>query len=259
MSLQLAPTFAARLREASGPLAGQWICSGSPLVAEIVAGSGAPWVLIDMEHSPNDLTSVLPQLQAVAGYPTTPMVRVPSGDHVVIKQVLDLGVQNILVPMVNSADEAETLVQAVRYPPHGIRGIGSALARSGRWGRVEGYLTDAAEHVSLFVQVETSEAVANAGEIAAVPGVDGVFVGPADLAASMGVIGQQGHPDVVAAVEQTFRAVHAAGKPVGVNAFDPSVAARYAEAGVDFLLVGADVSILARGSEKLAADWGHSI
>lgn len=258
MSLQLAPTFAQRLREASVPLAGQWICSGSPLVAEIIAGSGTPWVLIDMEHSPNGLESVLPQLQAVAAYPTTAMVRVPYGDHVTIKQVLDLGAQNILVPMVNTAEQAQALVQAVRYPPHGIRGIGSALARSGRWGRVEGYLKDAAEHVSLFVQVETAEAVENAAEIATVDGVDGVFVGPADLAASMGLIGQQAHPDVLAAVHRTFAAVKAAGKPVGVNAFDEKLAREYADAGADFLLVGADVTLLARGSEKLASQWGHS-
>lgn len=255
MSLQLAETFAARLARSSGPLAGQWVCSGSPLVAEIIAGSGTPWVLIDMEHSPNGLESVLAQLQAVAAYDTTPMVRVPFGDHVVIKQVLDTGAQNILVPMVNTADEAKALVAAVRYPPHGIRGIGSALARSGRWGRVEDYLVNANDHVSLFVQVETAEAVENAAEIAAVDGIDGVFVGPADLAASMGHIGQQAHPEVTDAVKRTFAAVQESGKPVGVNAFDPQLARDYAAAGVNFLLVGADVTLLARGSEKLASDW----
>lgn len=256
MPLRLSPTFRERLAAASGPLAGIWVCSGSPLVAEIVAGSGTDWVLIDMEHSPNGLDSVLAQLQAVAAYPATPVVRVPIGDTVTLKQVLDLGAQNVLVPMVSSAAQARELVAAVRYPPRGVRGVGSALARSARWNRVDDYLADADAHVSLFVQVETAEAVDAAGEIAAVDGVDGVFVGPSDLAASMGLLGQQTHPDVVAAVRRAFDAVRAAGTPVGVNAFDPDAAQAYVEAGASFLLVGADVALLARGSEALAARWG---
>lgn len=253
MSLRLTPTFRDRLAGADRPLAGIWLCSGSPLVAEICAGSGLDWTLIDMEHAPNGLESVLTQLQVVAGYPITPMVRVPVGDAVIIKQVLDLGAQNILVPMVNSAADAEAAVAAVRYPPRGRRGVGSALGRSARWNRVEGYLAEADQHVSLFVQVETADAVAAAGEIATVDGVDGVFVGPSDLAASMGLLGQQTHPDVVAAVHATFDAVRGAGKPVGVNAFDPAVADGYLAAGASFVLVGADVGLLARGSEALAA------
>ena len=211
------------------------------------------WVLIDMEHSPNGLESVLGQLQAVAAYPVTPVVRVPIGDVVTIKQVLDLGAQNILVPMVSSAEDARAAVEAVRYPPRGRRGVGSALARSARWNRVDAYLANADTHVSLFVQIETAEGVDAAADIAAVDGVDGVFVGPADLAASMGVLGQQTHPDVVAAVLRTFEAVRGAGKPVGVNAFDPTAADRYMAAGASFVLVGADVALLARGSEALAA------
>ena len=237
------------------PLAGMWVCSGSPLVAEICAGAGLDWLLIDMEHSPNGLESVLAQLQAAAAYPVTPVVRVPVNDTVVLKQVLDLGAQTVLVPMVSSAQEAQAAVEAVRYPPRGRRGVGSALARSARWNRIEGYLTSADDHVSLFVQIETAAGVEAAGEIAAVDGVDGVFVGPSDLAASMGVIGQQSHPDVVAAVRRTFEAVRGAGKPVGVNAFDPQVARGYADDGAQFILVGADVALLARGSEALAAQW----
>lgn len=253
MSLRLAPTFRDRLTTASRPLVGMWVCSGSPLVAEICAGAGLDWLLVDLEHSPNGLESTLAQLQAIAPYPVTPMVRVPIGDLVAIKQVLDLGAQNILVPMVSSADDARAAVEAVRYPPRGKRGVGSALARSARWNRVDSYLQDADEHVSLFVQIETSAAVAAAAEIAAVDGVDGVFVGPSDLAASMGLLGEQTHPDVEAAVLRTFQAVAAAGKPVGVNAFDPAVADRYLAAGASFVLVGADVALLARGSEALAA------
>lgn len=248
-------TFRDALATASRPLAGVWACSGSPLVAEILAGAGMDWMLIDMEHSPNALESTLAQLQAVAASATTPLVRVPSGDTVTIKQVLDLGAQNLLVPMISSAADAEDVVAAVRYPPRGRRGVGSALARSARWNRVEDYLQNADAYVSLFVQVETAAAVEAAGEIAAVDGVDGVFVGPSDLAASMGLLGQQSHPDVTAAVIRTFDAVRAAGKPVGVNAFDPAVAQGYLDAGASFVLVGADVALLARGSEALAARW----
>lgn len=253
MPLRLSPTFRDAMAGAHRPLAGMWICSGSPLIAEICAGSGLDWVLIDMEHSPNGLESVLAQLQAVAAYPVAPVVRVPIGDVVTIKQVLDLGAQNLLVPMVSTRAEAEAAVAAVRYPPRGTRGVGSALARSARWNRVGDYLQDADAHVSLFVQVETTAGVEAAAEIAAVDGVDGVFVGPSDLAASMGVLGQQTHPDVTAAVLRTFEAVRAAGKPVGVNAFDPAVADSYLDAGASFVLVGADTALLARGSEALAA------
>lgn len=253
MPFRLSPTFRDALAAASRPLAGIWVCSGSPLVAEICAGSGMDWTLIDMEHSPNGLESVLAQLQAVAAYPITPVVRVPIGDVSTIKQVLDLGAQNILVPMVSTVADAEQAVSAVRYPPRGTRGVGSALARSARWNRVDGYLEDADAHVSLFVQIETSAGVDAAAGIAAVDGVDGVFVGPSDLAASMGRLGQQTHPDVRTAVLRTFEAVRSAGKPVGVNAFDPDVADAYLAAGASFVLVGADVSLLARGSEALAA------
>jgi 4-hydroxy-2-oxoheptanedioate aldolase len=224
-----------------------WVCSGSPLVAEICAGSGLDWLLIDMEHAPNGLESVLAQLQAVAAYPITPVVRVPVNDPVVLKQVLDLGAQNVLVPMVSSEAEARAAVRAVRYPPDGVRGVGSALGRAARWNRVEGYLGTPA--VSVVVQIETAEAVERVEAISAA-GVDGIMVGPSDLAASMGLLGQQEHPDVVAAVEHCVRASRV---PVGVNAFNPATARAYLAAGAAFILVGADVTLLARGSEGLAS------
>lgn len=251
--MPLRVTLRERLARTDRALAGIWVCSGSPLVAEICAGAGMDWTLIDMEHSPNSLESVMAQLHAVSGYPITPVVRVPINDWVIIKQVLDTGAQNILVPMVSTAEDARAAVSAMHYPPRGRRGVGSALARSARWNRVENYLQNAAEHVSLFVQIETAAGVENAAEIAAVDGVDGVFVGPSDLAASMGHLGEQSHPEVIAAVHDTFEAVTATGTPVGVNAFDPAVAQSYIEAGATFVLVGADVALLARGSEALAA------
>src|SRR5699024_10153944 len=172
-------------------------CTGTACTAEIMAGSGLDCLLIDMEHGPNGLPSVLAQLQAVAAYPITPIVRVPAGETTIIKQVLDLGAQNLLVPMVSTPDQAQAVARAVQYPPNGVRGVGSALARSARWNRVPDYLVEAARHVSVFVQVETGEGVENAAAISATEGIDGVFVGPSDLAASMGHLGQQEHPEVV--------------------------------------------------------------
>ena len=250
--LEPTPTFADRLRSAERTLFGMWSCGGSPLVAEICAGSGLDIVLIDGEHSPVGLESVLAQLQAVAPYPAVPIVRAPYGDTVVLKQLLDLGAQNILVPMVDSVAQAEAMVRAVRYPPQGVRGVGSALARSSRWSRIPDYLARAGELVSLTVQIETVDALNAAAGIAAVDGVDALLVGPADLAASMGLLGQQNHPDVVGAVERVIAAGLAAGTPVGVNAFDPATADRYAASGASYLLVGADVTLLARASEALA-------
>lgn len=253
--LTLPPTLRDRIAGSDRPQIGMWVCTGSPAVAEICAGSGLDWLLIDGEHSPIGLETTTALLRAVAPYPVTPLVRAPSDDAVLLKQLLDLGAQNLLVPMVDTAEQARDVVRAVRYPPRGIRGVGSALSRGARWNRVDGYMADADQYVSLFVQVESATGVENAAAIAAVDGVHGVFVGPSDLAASMGLLGQQTHPDVTAAVLRTFEAVHAVGKPVGVNAFDPSVAQAYLDAGAAFVLVGADVALLARGSETLADRW----
>jgi len=253
MPLRLDPSFREKLAESDRSLIGVWACSGSPLVTEVAAGSGVDWLLLDMEHSANTLESTLLQLQVAAAYPVAPLVRVPFNDAVAIKQVLDIGAQNIIVPMVSSAEEARAAVAATRYPPEGVRGVGSALARSARWNRVDRYLQESARHTSLTVQIETVAGVDAAAEIAGVDGVDAVFVGPSDLSASMGLLGQQTHPEVVAAVESVFRAVKGAGKQVGVNAFDPVAADAYIAAGADFVAVGADVALLARATEALAA------
>ncbi|WP_072803232.1 HpcH/HpaI aldolase family protein [Rhodococcoides yunnanense] len=252
MPFRLNSTFREVLASARRPLFGGWITTGSPVAAEIMAGSGLDWVLIDMEHAPNGLESVLAQLYAVSGYPITPVVRIPVADTVIIKQVLDLGAQNILVPMISTALEAQQVAEAAQYPPVGRRGVGSALARSARWNRVDDYLRDGADHVSVFVQIESAVGASNARGIAATSGIDGIFVGPSDLAASMGLLGQQTHPDVVACVNGVFSDVAAVGKPVGVNAFVPEQADAYVAGGAEFVLVGADAALLARGSEALA-------
>lgn len=260
MPFRLEPekTFRHALAASTGPQIGLWVCSGSPLVAEIMAGSGAQWLLIDAEHSPNSLESVLAQLHAVHGYDVLPMVRLPWNDTVLIKQYLDLGAQNLLIPMVNDAEQAKAAAAAVRYPPHGVRGVGSALARAARWNRIPDYLARADETISLTVQIETGEAVGNVEEILAVDGVDGIFIGPSDLAASMGLLGQQEHPDVRAAVERCIDAACKAGKPAGVNAFVEATARHYIERGARFVLVGADVAILARSSEELASRFASA-
>ena len=253
MPIRLTPTLRDDLSAAKRPLIGMWLSTGSPLVAEICASSGLDWVLIDAEHGPNDLTSILPQLQALAGYPVTALVRPPIGDTVLLKQYLEIGAQNLLIPLVESAEQAAELVRAVRYPPHGVRGVGASLGRSSRWGRVTEYMPNAGDSISLYLQIESATAAGNAEAILAVDGVDGIFVGPADLAASMGHLGASDHPDVVAAVESCLALARAAGKPAGVYASDPVLAARYLAAGASFACVGADVSILARGTEDLAA------
>ena len=239
----------------SRPRIGMWVASGNPYCAEICAGAGLDWLLIDNEHAPNDVRSTLAQLQAVAAYGVHVVVRPPFGDVVVIKQLLDIGVESLLVPMVETPEQAARVVEAVHYPPRGVRGVGSALARASRWERVPGYLGSADDAITTLVQVETTRGLEHLEAIATVDGIDGVFVGPADLAASMGHLGDPEHRDVVAAVEGAIRSLIALGVPAGVNAFAEPMARRYLAAGASFVLVGADVTLLARGSERLAATY----
>jgi 4-hydroxy-2-oxoheptanedioate aldolase len=241
------------------PRFGMWLASGSGYVTEICAGSGIDWVLLDQEHAPNDLRTTLEQLQVLAGYPDVDVVvRPPAAEPVVIKRLLDIGAQNIIVPMIDGPGEASAAVAAIRYPPEGIRGVGSALARASRWNRISDYLVTADASVSLTVQVETVGALAQLGDIVDVDGVDAVFIGPADLAASMGKLGQPEHPEVVSAIENAVATIVQHGKSAGVNAFNESVARRYRRAGASFVLVGADVALLARGAEQLAATYRQS-
>ncbi|MFD2675318.1 aldolase/citrate lyase family protein [Gulosibacter bifidus] len=249
----LPPTFKQVMAATDRSLIGMWLCSGSPMVTEIAAGSGLDWLMIDGEHAPLSLETVQRQLQIAAAYRVTPVVRVPTNDKVLIKQYLDLGAQNLIVPMVNSAADAEAAVSALRYPPQGVRGVGAALSRGARWNRVDNYLHRANDElVSLLVQIETAEAVANAAEIAAVDGVDGMFIGPNDLAASMGLIGQPSHPDVKQQMQQVIDVARAHNMPVGITEFNLNAAQEYVDAGLNFVLAGADVALLARSTEALA-------
>jgi 4-hydroxy-2-oxoheptanedioate aldolase len=237
------------------PAAGLFVNSGDPTIAEICASAGMDYLLLDGEHAPLGLETIQAQLRAMAGYPVVPVVRVPALDPVLVKQYLDLGAQSLVIPMVDHPEDAAAAVRAMHYPPRGVRGVGSALARSARWNRIPDYLVRAGDLVTLVVQIESAAAVAEASRIAAVDGVDGVFIGPSDLAASMGLLGQQNHEDVVAAVKSVIGQVKAAGKFVGVNAFAPDQARDYAAAGADFVNVGADVALLARATEALADTW----
>jgi 4-hydroxy-2-oxoheptanedioate aldolase len=235
------------------PRFGMWLASGSGYVTEICAGAGIDWVLLDQEHAPNDLRTTLEQLQVLAAYPDVDvLVRPPSADPVFVKRLLDIGAQNIIVPMIDDSTAAAAAVAATRYPPDGIRGVGSALARASRWNRISDFLVTADASVSLTVQVETVAGLEMLADIADVDGVDAVFIGPADLAASMGKLGQPEHPDVVSTIENALLTIVQRGKSAGVNAFNETVARRYVRAGASFVLVGADVALLARGAEELA-------
>lgn len=240
---------------------GLWLGLANAYTTEICAGAGFDWLLIDGEHAPNDLNTILAQLQAIAGYPASHAIaRVPVGHgHVgtaLIKQYLDLGVQTILVPMVDTAEQARAVVQATRYPPQGIRGM--AGARASRWGRVADYGHQANEQICVLVQAETQTALDNLDAIAAVEGVDGVFIGPADLSASMGHIGEQDHPRVRAAIEDAFVRILRAGKAPGILMADDALARRYIALGGVFVAVGLDGNLLARHSSALAASFRNA-
>ena len=238
------------------PQIGLWLSLPDPYCAEVSAGAGFDWLLLDGEHAPNDLRTVLAQLQAIEPYPVHPVVRPSIGETHYLKQYLDLGVQSLLIPMVDSAVQAKELVRAVQYPPKGVRGVGSFLARTSRWGRVRDYPARADEEVCLLLQVETVEGLKNLEAIANTPGVDGVFIGPADLAASMGYLSEGGgHPEVVAAVRKAFSVILAAGKAPGILTMSEALNREYLDLGALFVAVGADVDLLARSTEALAARY----
>lgn len=233
---------------------GLWLSLSSHYSAEACAGAGFDWLLIDTEHSPNELDMVLTQLQAIAPYPTTAIVRPGWNDMVTIKRLLDVGVQTLLIPYVQTEEEAASAVAYTRYPPRGVRGV-AATTRATGFGRIRDYPQRCADELCVLVQVETRLGLDNLERIARVDGIDGVFIGPGDLAAGLGYVGDIPHPEVQQAIEDAIRRIKACGKAPGILTADEKLARRYIELGTLFTAVGADVGLLARGADQLAAKF----
>jgi 4-hydroxy-2-oxoheptanedioate aldolase len=231
---------------------GLWNSIPGPLVAEALAGCGFDWVVIDTEHAPTDVPDVLGMLQAMEPYPVSPVVRPASNDAVLIKRLLDFGAQSLIIPFIQSAEEARAAVAAVRYAPRGMRGV-AGLTRASRFGAVADYARRADAEICLILQVETALALTRIEEIAAIDGVDGLFIGPADLAASMGHPGEPAHPDVTAAIRDAVHRITAAGKPAGILTLDPAFAQTCIGWGTRFTAVGMDIAVLLHGAQALAA------
>lgn len=238
--------------EAGTPQFGIWLNLASPYTAELLSGSGFDWLLIDGEHGPNLIPQMLAQAQTI-GTRTNVVVRPPHGEVWMIKQILDLGVQTILVPMIESAEHAAEMVRAMRYPPDGIRGLGAAVARAADFGRTKDYIATANAQTCLLLQVESRAGLAALPAILSMDGVDGVFIGPSDLAADMGYPGNTAAPEVQAAIDSAIAAIVGAGKSAGILTFDPAAAKRYAAMGVTFIGVGGDIGLLVNAAANLVA------
>lgn len=236
---------------------GLWQSLCSNIAAEICSDSGFDWLLLDTEHSPNEIPDLLSQLQAIEKGTATPIIRPAWNDAVLIKRCLDIGAQTLLVPYVQSVEEAKAAVAATRYPPQGIRGV-SVAARASRYGRVPGYLTKANEEICVLVQVETRQSLDAIEAIARVEGVDGVFIGPSDLAASLGHLGNPQHADVQAAMKDAVERLTKVGKPAGILTGNEDEARRYIEWGYLFVAVGSDVGLLAKSADTLAKKFKPS-
>jgi 4-hydroxy-2-oxoheptanedioate aldolase len=240
---------------ASGkPQYGIWSALGNAIGIEQVAAADFDWMALDAEHGPNEVLTILAQLQAVAAYRSCPVVRLPSRDATLIKRYLDIGAQNLLIPMVDTAAQARALVAATHYAPAGMRGM-ATMTRAARWSRVPDYVQRAREEICLMVQVESVTALANIDAIAGTEGVDAVFIGPTDLSASMGHAGQANHPGVVVAIKQALGRIRAAGKSAGILCLDDKLVQPYVEAGCNFIAVGVDVVLLTRAVDALRAKY----
>jgi 4-hydroxy-2-oxoheptanedioate aldolase len=246
-----------RALRAGTPQIGLWSSLSSNYTVEVIAGAGFDWILLDSEHSPADIENLLTQLQAAAPYPTHPVVRIPWNDMVTIKRVLDIGAQSLLVPYVSTADEAKAAVSYTRYPPAGVRGV-AGTTRATRFGRIPDYARRAHEQICLLVQVETQGALDNIEAICGIDGVDGVFIGPADLHASLGHPGEIANPEVKPMIDDAIRRIRKAGKAPGILTPNEADARHWLDCGALFVAVGADVGILARGAEALAAKFKRS-
>ncbi|WBU63573.1 HpcH/HpaI aldolase family protein [Paracoccus aerodenitrificans] len=229
---------------------GLWVALGDPSAAELAARTGFDWLVIDGEHGPNGLRDVLAQLRAV-GSASHPVVRVRDDNRAVIKQMLDIGAQTILIPMIESGEQARQAVRSVLYPPNGVRGIGAALARASGYGAVTDYLKSANDQICLLLQIESRLGIESLDEILAVEGVDGIFIGPADLAADMGYLGQPEAPEVQEVVLDALSRIRAAGRAAGILTSAQSLAHKYADIGIEFLAVGSDVGVLGAGLRRL--------
>ncbi|KIC35856.1 aldolase/citrate lyase family protein [Leisingera sp. ANG-M7] len=234
---------------------GCWMSFADGQIAEIMGTCGFDWLVIDGEHAPNDIRSIRDQLIALAASPSHPVVRVPVGETWMIKQVLDAGAQTVLVPIVESADQARELVRACHYPPKGVRGVGATAARATMFGTVSEYIQTADQEVCLLVQVENRAGMAALDEILQVEGIDGVFIGPADLSTDMGHQGNSAHPEVRAAIADAITRIKAAGLAPGILGTTDEATQAYADMGAQFLAVGIDVMVLARNARDLAAKW----
>ena len=222
---------------------------------EICAGAGYDWLLLDAAHAPNDIPLLVAQLQAIKGTPSHAIIRPPIGETWIVKQLLDIGAQTLLIPMIESKAQAEAMVKAVRYPPHGVRGVGAALARASAFNRIPDYLQTANDEICLLLQVESRAGLAAIDDIASTEGVDGVFVGPADLAADMGYLGKPGLPEVQVAVENALLKIQSHGKAAGVLIGDLALSKRYLELGATFVAIGNDVTLFASATTKLLEDF----
>lgn len=237
-----APLNRLKHRLATGEtLYGCWVGMADAYAAEMAATCGFDWLLIDGEHAPNDLRSTLAQLAVIEPSPSLPVVRLRDDDPARIKQALDAGAQSLLIPMIETAEQAERAVRATRYPPHGIRGVGSSLARASRFSAIPDYLTTANDQICLILQVESRAGLAALDDILALPGIDSVFIGPADLAADMGHLGDAGHPDVRSAVLNALTRIAASGKAAGMLSTEDAFIAECEKAGARFVGVGIDV------------------
>lgn len=237
---------------AKRPQAGLWLSLDAPAATEIAAGSGADWLLIDMEHSPTPLSGIGHHLRAAMAGPAEPIVRVPLAEPVMVKRLLDMGARSLMFPMIDSAEDAARVVSYTRYPPAGMRGL-SMTTRANGYGRNPDYLKSCNDDLCLIVQVETPQAVAAIPQIAAVPGVDAVFIGPADLSAAMGHLGAPGHPEAQALIDQGCALAKAAGIPIGILGFGAALAQDYFARGFDFVAVAGDSWLLARQMDALIA------
>ena len=238
---------------------GLWVGLADAYGTEIAANAGYDWLLIDGEHAPSDLRTTLAQLQSIAAYPSQAVVRPPIGSVQLIKQLLDIGAQTLLIPMVETVEQAKLMVKAVRYPPEGVRGVGAALARATRWNSIPNYYATAHENICLLIQIESVTGLKNLDEILKVEGIDGVFIGAVDLSATMGYQGDPNHPKVQNAVVDAIKRIRQSGKAAGILSTQHEATQKYLELGTEFVAVGVDTSVLMNSLRELLAQYKSDV